>query len=65
MVGDRAYDIESAAAEGIPAVHVRWGYGGPAESAGAVACVAEPAELAQLVDLLHHTETAETEDEHA
>jgi phosphoglycolate phosphatase len=49
MVGDRAYDVESAAAEGIPAVHVRWGYGGPAESAGAVACVAEPAELIALL----------------
>ncbi|MFI1709920.1 HAD hydrolase-like protein [Streptomyces griseoruber] len=50
MVGDRAYDIESAAAEGIPAVHVRWGYGGPAESAGAVASVTVPAHLIDLLD---------------
>lgn len=49
MVGDRAYDVQSAAAEGIPAVHVRWGYGGPEEAAGAVAFVAEPPELADLL----------------
>ncbi|MGW3167208.1 HAD hydrolase-like protein [Streptomyces sp. NPDC001142] len=49
MVGDRAYDVQSAAAEGIPAVHVRWGYGGPEEAAGAVASVAEPSELGDLL----------------
>ncbi|MFJ9564542.1 HAD hydrolase-like protein [Streptomyces fuscichromogenes] len=63
MVGDRAYDIESAAAEGIPAVHVRWGYGGPGESAGALASVTGPAELAEL--LKSTFETSETEDQHA
>ncbi|GGS29535.1 phosphatase [Streptomyces humidus] len=51
MVGDRAYDVESAAAEGIPAVHVRWGYGGPGEAARAVASVARPAELIELIEL--------------
>ncbi|MFG2279617.1 HAD hydrolase-like protein [Streptomyces asoensis] len=66
MVGDRAYDVESAAAEGIPAVHVRWGYGGPAESAHAVASVARPAELVDWIDLLDHAGNgAEMEDEHA
>ncbi|MET8975614.1 HAD hydrolase-like protein [Streptomyces sp. NPDC004539] len=52
MVGDRAYDVESAAAEEIPAVHVRWGYGGPAEGAGAVASVAAPADLVRLLTTL-------------
>ncbi|ELP66778.1 HAD hydrolase-like protein [Streptomyces turgidiscabies] len=58
MVGDRTYDVESAAAEGIPAVHVRWGYGGEAESAGAVASVAEPAELIPLLATLPRTALA-------
>ncbi|WP_063647546.1 MULTISPECIES: HAD hydrolase-like protein [Streptomyces] len=48
MVGDRSYDITSAAAEGIPAVHVLWGYGDRAESAGAVATLAEPEHLTAL-----------------
>lgn len=61
MVGDRAYDIESAAAEGIPAVHVRWGYGGPAESAGGVASVTAPAQLTDLLDTADE-EAAERED---
>ncbi|MFD9392239.1 HAD hydrolase-like protein [Streptomyces sp. NPDC060000] len=66
MVGDRAYDIESAAAEGIPAVHVRWGYGSPAESAHAVASVVRPAELVEWIELLDNAENgAEKEDEHA
>lgn len=46
--------IESAAAEGIAAVHVRWGYGGPAESAGAVASVTAPAHLIDLLDSVAH-----------
>ncbi|AXG81868.1 HAD hydrolase-like protein [Streptomyces paludis] len=49
MVGDRSYDMESAAAEGVPAVHVRWGYGDASESAGAVASVSGPAELIHLL----------------
>ncbi|MGW1274349.1 HAD hydrolase-like protein [Streptomyces sp. NPDC002491] len=67
MVGDRSYDVESAAAEGIPTVHVRWGYGGPAESAHAVASVARPSELVDWIDLLDKNAGygAELEDEHA
>ncbi|MET8945110.1 HAD hydrolase-like protein [Streptomyces sp. NPDC004542] len=49
MAGDRSYDVTSAAAEGVPAVHVLWGYGGPSESEGAVAAVTEPAGLVELL----------------
>lgn len=49
MVGDRGYDVLSAAAEGVPAVHVQWGYGIPGESAEAVATVASPDALARLL----------------
>lgn len=37
MVGDRIHDVEGAAAHDVPTVFVSWGYGSPAESAGAVA----------------------------
>ncbi|MEU5096190.1 HAD hydrolase-like protein [Streptomyces sp. NPDC020996] len=49
MVGDRSYDVTSAAAEGVPAVHVLWGYGGTSESEGAIASVAAPAGLVELL----------------
>jgi phosphoglycolate phosphatase len=49
MVGDRGYDIESAAGEGIPGIRVLWGYGDEAESAGAVATAGSPEELAKLL----------------
>lgn len=49
MVGDRGYDVQSAAAEGVPAVHVLWGYGTPDESVGAVATAASPEALARLL----------------
>lgn len=50
MVGDRGYDVQSAAAEGVPAVHVLWGYGTPDESVGAVATAASPEALARLLE---------------
>ncbi|GAB3403474.1 HAD-IA family hydrolase [Schumannella luteola] len=37
LVGDRSHDIEGAAAHGVPTILVTWGYGAPAEQAGAVA----------------------------
>lgn len=46
MVGDRRYDIEGAARFGIPAVGVTWGFGEPAEFAGAVHVSDTPASLA-------------------
>ncbi len=49
MVGDRGYDVQSAAAEGVPAVHVLWGYGTPDESVGAVATATTPEALARLL----------------
>ena len=50
MVGDRGYDVQSAAAEGVPAVHVLWGYGTPDESVGAVATAASPEDLARWLE---------------
>lgn len=49
MVGDRIHDIEGAGEHGVPTVFVTWGYGAPAEAAGAVG-VADDA--GQLLDLL-------------
>ena len=49
MVGDRDYDIEGAAANGIPSIFVEWGYGSPAEAEGSLATVATPAELIPLL----------------
>lgn len=49
MVGDRGYDVLSAAAEGIPAIRVLWGYGDPAESARAHATADSPQALARLL----------------
>ena len=39
MVGDRRHDIEGAAEHDVPTIYVTWGYGAPAEQAGAVAVV--------------------------
>lgn len=49
MVGDRGYDVQSAAAEGVPTVHALWGYGTPEESVGAVATATSPDALARLL----------------
>lgn len=49
MVGDRFYDIEGAAANGVPAIFVRWGYGSPDEEVGALDVVNEPTELLPLL----------------
>ncbi len=51
MIGDRIHDVEGAAANGIPAIYVTWGYGSPEESAGAVAIVEHPAEIFPLLGL--------------
>lgn len=49
MVGDRDYDVEGAAEHDVPTIFVEWGYGSPAETAGAIATVATTAELATLL----------------
>lgn len=51
MIGDRLYDVEGAAAFGIPTLGVLWGFGTREEltGAGALACVETPRELVDLV----------------
>jgi phosphoglycolate phosphatase len=49
LIGDRSYDVEGAAANGVPTIFARWGYGSRAEEVGAVAVVNTPAELQALL----------------
>ena len=49
MVGDRSYDAEGAAANGVPTIMVEWGYGSPAEAAAATATVYSVDQLAKLL----------------
>jgi phosphoglycolate phosphatase len=49
MVGDRGYDAEGAAANGVPAILVEWGYGSPAEAAAATAVVHSADQLGKLL----------------
>lgn len=49
MVGDRGYDAEGAAANGVPAILVEWGYGSPAEATAATAVVHSTDQLAKLL----------------
>ena len=51
LIGDRHHDVEGAAHHGVPTIFVTWGYGAPAEAAGAVAVVDSPAELLPLLGL--------------
>ncbi len=51
LIGDRHHDVEGAAHHGVPTIFVTWGYGAPAEAAGAVAVVHTPAELLPLLGL--------------
>lgn len=51
MVGDRVHDVEGAGEHGIPTVFVTWGYGAPAEQAGAVAVVSDTTELLRALGL--------------
>lgn len=51
MIGDRIHDIEGAAANGIPTIYVTWGYGSPAESAGAIAVVDDADQLRAEIGL--------------
>jgi phosphoglycolate phosphatase len=52
LVGDRRHDIEGAHAHGIAGFGVLWGYGGRAEleTAGADALLAQPADVAALME---------------
>ncbi|MCU1508558.1 MAG: family hydrolase [Glaciihabitans sp.] len=49
LVGDRKHDVEGAAANGVPTIFVEWGYGAPAEQAGAVAIARTTDELVELL----------------
>jgi phosphoglycolate phosphatase len=49
MIGDRIHDVEGAAQHGIPVVFAAWGYGDPAEAAGAFAIARTPGDLAEIV----------------
>jgi phosphoglycolate phosphatase len=49
MVGDRIHDVEGAAAHNVPTIYVEWGYGSPAEQAGAIATAATPEKLRTLL----------------
>lgn len=51
MIGDRHHDIDGAAAHDVPTIFVTWGYGAPAEQAGAVAVVDTAAELIEALGL--------------
>lgn len=52
MVGDTVFDIAGAAAHGIPAIGVSWGYGSimDMEKAGAIAIAHSPEELISLLE---------------
>jgi phosphoglycolate phosphatase len=49
MVGDRSHDIEGAGEHGLPTIMVEWGYGSPAEAAGAIAVVHSTDQLSALL----------------
>jgi phosphoglycolate phosphatase len=49
MIGDRIHDVEGAAHHAIPCVFVDWGYGDPAEAAGAIAVARTPVDLVRIV----------------
>ena len=49
LVGDRHHDIEGAAEHGIPTIMVEWGYGSPAEAAGAIHVVHSMEQLRALL----------------
>lgn len=51
MIGDRIHDIEGAGEHGVPTIFVTWGYGTPAEQAGAIAVVDSTAELLEALGL--------------
>jgi phosphoglycolate phosphatase len=51
MVGDRIHDIEGAAEHGVPTIFVTWGYGAPAETAGAIAIADDADQLLERLGL--------------
>lgn len=45
LVGDRHHDVEGGAVHRVPTIFVTWGYGAPAETAGALAVASSVDEL--------------------
>ena len=50
MVGDTTYDMEMAAAAGLPFIGVAWGYHEPARLTGAAAILEDFRELPVVLD---------------
>ncbi|GAA1824555.1 HAD hydrolase-like protein [Nesterenkonia flava] len=52
MVGDRKFDVEGAARQGLPCIGVSWGYApeGELEEEGAVAVVSTAEQLREVID---------------
>jgi phosphoglycolate phosphatase len=51
LIGDRHHDVEGAAVHGVPTIFADWGYGSPAEQAGAIAVARRPGDLLALLGL--------------
>jgi phosphoglycolate phosphatase len=49
MIGDRGYDVEGAAANSVPTIFVRWGYGSRAEEVGTIGAVESAVDLERLL----------------
>jgi phosphoglycolate phosphatase len=49
MVGDRSHDVHGAAANKVPTIFVRWGYGSRAEEVGTIGVASTAAELDRLL----------------
>ena len=49
MIGDRHYDVQGSAANGVPCIYVTWGYGEVGEEAGAVGVAATADDLRRLL----------------
>ncbi|MCU1421289.1 MAG: haloacid dehalogenase [Microbacteriaceae bacterium] len=49
MIGDRGYDVEGAAANNVPTIFVEWGYGSPAEQAGAIGVAKDAGQLQAML----------------
>lgn len=49
LIGDRIHDVEGARANGVPAIIVEWGHGGPDEAGDAIATVYSADKLRELL----------------
>lgn len=49
LIGDRHHDVEGGAANGVPVIHVTWGFSRPEEAQGAIAVANTMEELHDLL----------------